>query len=110
MYAAVGIHPHYAKNIIGEVLVELKKSAQSEKVFAIGETGLDFHYDYSPPPEQERLFAAQLKIASELNLPVIVHCREAFDETMAILQQFGSGIIFCLITAFQQDPNSRFTL
>jgi TatD DNase family protein len=92
MYAAVGIHPHDAKDATAEILTELKKLAQNEKVVAIGETGLDFHYNYSEPPDQKRVFAAQLKIADELNLPVIVHCREAFDETMEILEQSGSDV------------------
>jgi len=70
----------------------LKELAQSEKVVAIGETGLDFHYNLSPHQDQKRAFAAQLKIAKELNLPVIIHCREAFDQTMEILAQHGRGL------------------
>jgi len=92
MYASVGIHPHDAKDATAETITELKKLAQNEKVVAIGETGLDFHYNYSEPPDQKRVFAAQLKVAEKLNLPVIVHCREAFDETMEILEQSGSGV------------------
>jgi len=92
MYAAVGFHPHEAKDVTAEKIAELKKFAQNEKVVAIGETGLDFHYDFSRPPEQKRVFAGQLKIATELNLPVIVHCREAFNETLGILDQFGGGV------------------
>ncbi len=92
MYAAVGIHPHDAKDVTTETISELKKLAKNKKVVAIGETGLDFHYDFSPPSDQRRVFAAQLKIAAELNLPVIVHCREAFDETIDTLERFGSGV------------------
>jgi TatD DNase family protein len=92
MYAAVGIHPHDAKDVTAEMLTELKELARNEKVVAIGETGLDFHYNFSKQPDQKRAFAAQLQIARELNLPIIVHCREAFDETMDILGQHGSGV------------------
>jgi TatD DNase family protein len=92
MYASVGTHPHDAKNATAETMTELKELAQNEKVVAIGETGLDFHYNYSEPPDQKRVFAAQLKLAEELNLPVIVHCREAFDETMEILERSGSDV------------------
>ena len=92
MYAAIGIHPHDAKDVTAETLTELKELARNEKVVAIGETGLDFHYDFSKQPDQKRAFAAQLEIARESNLPVIVHCREAFDETMDILRQHGSGV------------------
>jgi TatD DNase family protein len=88
MYAAVGIHPHDAKDVTGQTVAELKELAQSEKVMAVGETGLDYHYNYSEHADQKRTFAAQLEIARELNLPVIVHSREAFDETMEILEQF----------------------
>ena len=88
IYAAIGIHPHDAKDVTGETIAELKELAQHEKVVAIGETGLDFHYNFSEQPDQKRAFATQLQIAHELNLPVIVHCRQAFDETMEILSQF----------------------
>ncbi|MHC4072406.1 MAG: TatD family hydrolase [Planctomycetota bacterium] len=88
MYAAVGVHPHEAKDVTGETITDLKELAQSEKVVAVGETGLDFHYNFSKQPDQRRAFAAQLKIAHQVNLPVIVHCREAFADTMDILEQF----------------------
>lgn len=92
MYAAIGIHPHDAKIVTADTIAELKKLAQSEKVVAIGETGLDFHYNYSKPQDQMRVFASQLKIAKALNLSVIVHCREAFDETIGVLEQHGHGV------------------
>jgi TatD DNase family protein len=92
MYAAIGIHPHDAKNVTAGTITELKKLAQNEKVVAIGEMGLDFHYDFSPRQDQRRAFAQQLKIAAELGLPVIIHCREAFDETMEILEQYGRSV------------------
>ncbi|MHC4117357.1 MAG: TatD family hydrolase [Planctomycetota bacterium] len=88
MYAAVGVHPHEAKNVKGRTIAELKGLAQREKVVAVGETGLDFHYNFSNRSDQRRAFAAQLKIARELNLPVIIHSREAFEDTIDILDQF----------------------
>jgi TatD DNase family protein len=92
MYAAIGIHPHDAENVTTHTLTELNKLAQDVKVVAIGETGLDFHYDSSKQPAQRRIFVQQLKIAAEFNLPVIIHSRNAFDETLDILEQFGAGI------------------
>jgi len=92
MYAAIGIHPHDAKTVTAETIQELKKLAQYKKVVAIGETGMDCHYNFSPREEQKKVFAEHLKIAAELNLPVIIHCREAFEETMAILQEHSTGI------------------
>jgi TatD DNase family protein len=109
MYAAVGIHPHDAKGVTAEALNELKELARSNKVVAIGETGLDFHYDFSPRSDQRRAFEAQLRIASELNLPVVIHCRDAFDETIDILEQFIGlkgrleGVVFhCFSGSAQQ--------
>ena len=100
MYAAVGIHPHDSKDVTARTLAELKELAQTDKVVAVGEMGLDFHYDFSPRLDQRRAFAAQLEIAREMNLPVIIHCREAFDQTIDILEQFISlngrlrGVVF----------------
>jgi TatD DNase family protein len=92
MYAAVGIHPHEAKNVTDETIVELKQLAQQLKVVAIGETGLDFYRNLSTRQDQIRAFALQIKIAKELNLPLIVHSRDAFDETIETLERFGAGL------------------
>ncbi|MGA1980491.1 MAG: TatD family hydrolase [Sedimentisphaerales bacterium] len=89
MYATVAIHPHDAKTVTADILKELRELGNNNKVVAIGETGLDYHYNHSKPKDQLRAFVSQLKIAKDLNLPVIAHCREAFDETMEILEQFG---------------------
>jgi len=109
MYAAIGIHPHEAKDVTAETMAELEELARSEKVVAIGETGLDFHYDFSPRQDQRRVFEAQLEIACQLNLPVVIHSREAFDETIDILEQFIGlkgrlkGVVFhCFSGSAQQ--------
>jgi TatD DNase family protein len=92
MYATVGIHPHYAKDVTADDFAELKRLAQNQKVVAIGETGLDFHHNFSKQTDQKRVFAEQLEIARQTNLPVVVHSREAFDDTIEILEQFGSDV------------------
>ena len=92
MYAAIAIHPHDAKTVTADILKELRELAQHNKVVAVGETGLDYHYNFSSHEEQRKVFAEHLKIAAELNLPVIVHCREALNETMGILEQHGGGV------------------
>jgi len=92
MYAAVGIHPHEAKDADAAALAELKRLARQDKVVAIGETGLDFHYNFSKQPDQARVFAAHLDIARALSLPIVVHSRNAFDETVAILDRDGGGL------------------
>ena len=88
MYATYGIHPHDAKN--ADDFIELIHLAFDEKVVAIGETGLDFHYNHSPPQDQKRVFRGHLQLAADTNLPVIIHSREAFDETMEILDSYIS--------------------
>ncbi len=101
MYAAVGIHPHEAKTGDAAALAELKRLAQQGKVVAIGETGLDFHYNFSKQPDQARVFAAHLDMARNLSLPVIVHSRNAFDETVDILDRDGQrlkGVVFHCFT------------
>jgi len=104
MYAAVGIHPHDAKDVTAETITGLKALAQNQNVVAIGETGLDFHYNFSKQPDQRRVFAAQLKLAAQLNLPVIIHSRNAFDETMDVLQQHGSDVRKVVFHCFSGTP------
>jgi TatD DNase family protein len=93
VHAAVGIHPHQAGD--GESLTELRELAEGTAV-AIGEIGLDFFRDYAPRDAQRRLFGAQLELATELDLPVVVHTRAAEEETMAMLAGFsGTVVLHC---------------
>jgi len=89
IYAAVGIHPHEAKDAAASTFEDLKTLAKNNKVLAVGETGLDFHYEHSNVSDQKRVFLEQLKIADELDKPVVIHSREAFNETMDILDNCG---------------------
>jgi len=100
MYAAIGMHPHDAKDVTAETLAQLKELARNEKVVAIGETGLDYHYNFSKQTDQKRAFAAQLTIAGELNLPVIIHCRKAFEETMQVLDNHAGRVKKILFHCF----------
>jgi len=98
VYAAVGIHPHEVKGIDAGTYDVLRVLAQQEKVVAIGEVGLDFFHDHSPRAVQLRRFAEQLDLALELDLPVIIHDREAHAETLLILQQRRGrlrGVLHC---------------
>jgi len=92
VFAAIAIHPHHARSVDVNTMPELKKLARHEKVVAIGETGLDFYYDHSPRSQQAVVFTEHLRLAGELNLPVIIHSRKAFDETMEILDRYGCGV------------------
>ena len=104
LYAAVGVHPHDAKDMTAQTLEELSGLGRDLNVVAIGETGLDFHYDLSSATDQKRAFAKQLQIARELHLPVVIHCREAFDETVEILEQFGEGLRGVVFHCFSGSP------
>ncbi len=92
LFAAVGFHPHCAKDISDDDLAALREYAQEDKVVAIGETGLDYHYNFSKQDAQKHIFGAQLRIAEELGLPVVIHCRNAFDDTLAILNEFAGQL------------------
>ncbi len=89
VYAAVGIHPHDAKAWDTFYEAELRSLAKQPKVVAIGEIGLDYHYDFSPRETQQQVFRQQMQLARELKLPVVVHSREATADTLAILAEFG---------------------
>lgn len=112
LYAAVGIHPHHANGSVD--LREIKKLAQNKKVVAIGEIGLDYHVyvktkylDNSVTPElkikQKQLFGAQIQLAKELNLPLIIHNREANEEVLDVIEHFSksngkipNGVFHCI--------------
>jgi TatD DNase family protein len=92
LYAAVGVHPHEAAKVSASYLDDLAQWGLSCKVVAIGEIGLDFHYNFSPPEVQRRIFTAQLKVAQRVGKPVIIHDREAHAETLALLREHGRGL------------------
>ncbi|MEI8230812.1 MAG: TatD family hydrolase [Candidatus Peregrinibacteria bacterium] len=89
LYCTIGVHPHNAKEWKGADVGILKDIAgSSKKVRAIGEIGLDFHYDFSPRDKQKEIFAAQLELAQSLDLPVVIHCREAITEIKEALKDY----------------------
>lgn len=93
IYAAVGIHPHDAKLVNAKTLDQLRVLAHNPQVVAIGEIGLDYYRDRSPRPAQRRAFADQLALAAELELPVIIHSRDAHDDVMEQLRVWdGIGV------------------
>lgn len=96
VYAAAGVHPHEAKDAPPALEEQLTLLAKHPKVCAIGEIGLDFHYDYSPKEKQREVFRRQLALAKELDMPVIIHDREAHGETLALLKEYRpKGIVHC---------------
>lgn len=91
IYAAVGVHPHDVKDMDGTTIQLLSSLANNEKVLAIGEIGLDYHYDYSPRDLQKKWFVEQIQLAKKLQLPIIVHEREASQDMCNILKQEADG-------------------
>lgn len=92
IYAVVGIQPHYASEAGDDWLAEVRRLAAHPKAVAIGEIGLDYHHDRAPHDAQERLFRAQLELARELNLPVVIHSREAQADTVRVLRDAARGL------------------
>ena len=93
VYAGVGVHPHDAKTLDGEVLAALRELARQPKVVAVGEIGLDFYRNLSPQDVQRRAFQAQLAWAARLGKPVIVHDREAHAEVLKALTSWAAGLM-----------------
>ena len=99
IYAAVGIHPHYAENMAEEIIDRLRALSSHKKVVAIGEIGLDYYYDNSPRDVQKYWFERQIELAKEVKLPVIIHDRDAHEDCVNIIKKTNaknvSGIFHC---------------
>lgn len=99
IFAVVGYHPHDARLVDDAAIDGLRALAGDPRVVAIGETGLDYHYDHSPRDEQGDGFRRFLRLARELDLPVVIHTREAEEDTLAILREEplgpAGGVIHC---------------
>jgi len=97
LYAAVGIHPHDAVQCGANALSTLRELAQHPRVVAVGEIGLDFYRELSPRTAQYEAFHAQMQLAQSLGLPVILHCRDAYDELLSVLTEYPDthGVLHC---------------
>lgn len=98
IYAAVGVHPDNVGELNEETFEELKTMCGHEKVVAVGEIGLDYHWDTEPREVQKHWFIRQLQLAREMGLPVNIHSRDAAEDTMTIMKEYGrglGGIIHC---------------
>jgi TatD DNase family protein len=99
-YATVGIHPHDASKSSPEILKQMAALLQHPKVIALGEIGLDYHYDHSPRDVQREVFLKQMRIAQDAGKPIVIHTREAWDDTLALLEEHWKptglpGIMHC---------------
>jgi TatD DNase family protein len=104
IYATVGVHPHDAAKANEETFARLRKLADHPKVQALGEIGLDYHYDFSSRDRQRSVFEQQLAIAAAAGKPVVIHTREAWEDTLAVLRSRwqGGGIMHCFTGDEQQ--------
>jgi len=105
LYATIGVHPHDASKATAETYLRLAELAAHPKVLAFGEMGLDYHYDHSPRPIQRDVFVEQMRIASDARKPIVIHTREAWEDTLALLTEHWApsglgGIIHC----FSEGP------
>lgn len=91
LYAAIGFHPNDAIAFQDDSIAELRALSEQDKVVSIGEIGLDYYRDKTPRPTQQRVFEQQLDLAKQVDLPVIIHQREAAADTMAILAQWANS-------------------
>lgn len=111
VFIVAGVHPHEAKIWSPEVRADLAGLLQHPQVVAVGEIGLDYHYDFSPGDKQREAFLGQLELSRETGKPVVIHCREAYDDLMQILEEFyGSpgnlteprGVLHCYFGSLDQ--------
>ena len=108
LYSTCGVHPHEAKQYSAETGAQLRSLAEAPQVVAIGETGLDFNRNYSPPSDQERAFEAQLELAIELQLPVFMHERDAHQRQFEILKNYRDELPDGVIHCFTGDRQALF--
>jgi len=103
MFATAGVHPHNARDCHDGTLEALAALASRPEVVAIGECGLDFNRDFSPRPDQERWFEAQVELAIKLGMPLFCHERDAFETFAAILRRHGAALPPTVVHCFTGD-------
>ena len=103
VYATVGVHPHDAKNMSDGDIDILKDLASDEKVKALGEMGLDYHYDFSPRDIQKKRFCQQMELARDIGMNVVIHEREAYLDTINVIKSFKgvTGVFHCFSGAVE---------
>ncbi|NOY05194.1 MAG: TatD family hydrolase [Chlorobi bacterium] len=105
VFTAIGIHPHDAAGVGDEGMEEVARAAESDEACAVGEIGLDYHYDFCPPEKQREIFARQLEIAKATGLPVIIHNRESTADLLAILREHQDGKLHGQFHCFDRPPD-----
>ena len=105
IFCHAGLHPHDANDLNEQSLNEISALIDYEKCVALGEIGLDYHYDYSPRKIQQEAFATQLELAKQKNIPVVIHTREAFEDTIAIIRESQFSTDNLLFHSFTGNPD-----
>lgn len=108
IYAAVGVHPHDAKTLDDEVEQNIKELAGRKRVVAIGEIGLDYYRNLSPRDIQRKAFRRQIELAVELKLPIVIHSRESFRETVNIVTEYASDLVGGVFHCFPGNVEDAF--
>ncbi|MBL8743223.1 MAG: TatD family hydrolase, partial [Myxococcales bacterium] len=103
VWATVGLHPHDAKVLDEPMLAELDALASADRVVAFGEIGLDYHYDSSPREAQRDVFRRMIAMAKAHRLPIVIHTREAAEDTLTILEEEGARDVGGIIHCFSED-------
>ena len=106
IYTTVGVHPHEAKEVTPAHLTTMEKLAGHPKVIAWGEIGLDYFYDHSPRDVQERVFRQQMELARAAKLPLIIHCRDAWEDCLRVLEEAWKptglgGVLHCFTSTLE---------
>ncbi len=104
IHATVGVHPHDASKATPETFQTLWRLLGDPKVVGVGEIGLDYHYDFSPRETQREVFTAQLKMACGVGKPVIIHTREAWDDTIGLLTEHWNPTLHGIMHCFSGGP------
>jgi TatD DNase family protein len=104
LYASIGVHPHDAAKATAETYRRFAGLATHPKVVAIGEIGLDYHYDHSPREVQRDVFAEQMHIASDARKPIVIHTREAWSDTVALIRKHWTPAYGGIIHCFTEGP------
>jgi len=103
-YATVAVHPHDALKAIGDTFKKLADLAAHRKVVAIGEMGLDYHYDFAPRDVQRSVFIEQMRIAADAKKPIVIHTREAWDDTVAVIREHWDPSLGGIMHCFSGGP------
>lgn len=106
LFSTAGVHPHYSKDVAANYLIKLTELAQDPQVIAIGECGLDFNRNFSPPDIQIKVFEQQLLLAADLSMPVFLHERDAFEQQISLLSKhrhrMNGGVVHCFTGSLPQ--------